>query len=81
MRLALVVALLVGFNAAQAQVTSSGNMGCTITAAGGMGCNGIGAPETDATKGLPKLFVTNFTIEPGGALDEPGAASDCLTRP
>jgi hypothetical protein len=63
--------------AATAQVTSSGNMRCTVVAGGGMSCNGIGGKEGKDRK-IPKLFITHFILEPGATLDEPGSPSDCL---
>jgi len=78
MRLALALRLLVG--SAAAQVTSSGNMGCAITAAGYTECIGIEVPETKQTKSLPKLFVTDFTIEAGAALATPGPYSFATSK-
>lgn len=75
----LVLTVLLTSAIATTQVTSSANLGCTISAAGAMACNGIGVGETkDARKEPPKLFVTQFTIGPGAALDEPDSSSDCL---
>jgi len=44
-----------------------------------MSCNGIVSPETkEEGKKLPKLFITDFILEPGAALDQPSSSSDCL---
>ena len=78
MRAMLTFLALIGPAIAAAQITSSGNLGCTVFAAGGMSCNGIGTPEAELGKNLPKLFVTHFTIASGAVLEKPGASSDCL---
>jgi hypothetical protein len=78
MRVMLALMVLVGPLMTTAQVTSSANLGCTVVAPRGMSCNGIGVPETEKGKKFPKLFVTHFTIEPGAAVEEPSASSDCL---
>ena|SRR5579864_4783049 len=72
------LALVVLIVPATAQVTSSANLGCTAVAPRGMACNGLSVPGTEKGKSLPKLFVTHFTIEPGGAVEEPGSSSDCV---
>lgn len=78
MRRILVAAVvaLCGSLIAPAQVSSSGNLSCTLVAAGGMACNGIGGPDRDEK--LPKLYVTYFIVERGAALDSPSSSSDCL---
>ena len=74
----LVLVAASGSVLARSQVTSSANMGCTVTS-GGMACNGIGSPErNEEEKQSPRLFVTDFILQPGAALDEPGSISDCL---
>ena len=78
MRAMLAVLVLIGPLVTTAQVTSSANLGCTVLAPRGMSCNGIGVPDTEKAKNLPKLFVTHFTIEPGAAKEEPNSSSDCL---
>ena len=63
--------VLCGHLTAAAQVTSSANLGCTVTSSGGMACNGIGeTPKKDCEKNVPKLFVTHFMVEPGAVLDQ-----------
>jgi hypothetical protein len=80
MRWMFTLALALGGPAlAIAQVTSPANMGCTLVASGGMACNGIGVPDTsEAKKKSPRLFVTDFILEPGAAWDQPSSSSDCL---
>jgi hypothetical protein len=78
MRTMVAVVILFCPAIATAQVTSSANSGCTVGAAGGMACNGIGVPENQEGKKLPKLFVAHFILQPGAALDQPSPSSDCL---
>ena len=79
MRMLVVLVALCGPAMATAQITSSRNLGCTVVAPRGMSCNGIVSPETkEEGKKLPKLFITDFILEPGAALDQPSSSSDCL---
>ena len=79
MRTLVVLALLCGAGSASAQVISSSNLGCTVVAPSGMSCNGIGIPETkSAGKHTPKLYITNFVLEPGAVLEQPSSSSDCM---
>jgi hypothetical protein len=79
MRMLVVLVALCGPAIVSAQITSSGNLGCTVVASGGMACNGIVSPETkEEGRKLPKLFITHFVLEPGAALDQPSSSSDCL---
>ena len=72
-----IVLALCGSTILHGQVISSANLGCTVVAKGGMACNGISAPDHE-DKTQPKLYVTHFTIEPGGTLAQPSSSSDCL---
>lgn len=79
MRTLVVLAVLSCPVSAIAQVSPSSSLGCTLVAAGGMGCNGIGIPETkSAGKHAPKLYITNFVLESGAALEQPSSSSDCV---
>ena len=78
MRAMLAFMLLVSPSIVTPQVTPSSNLGCTVVADGGMACNGIGIPETELGKSQPKLFVTDFTVEPGGSIEGPDHSSDYL---
>lgn len=80
----IVISVLSSSVIVPAQVSSSANLGCTVVASGGMACNGIGRPgrpfpdpKSEEHK-LPKLYVTHFIIEPGGALERPSSSADFL---
>jgi hypothetical protein len=78
MRSMLCLATLFSAAIAIAEVTSSANLGCTVAAPSAMACNGISVPgEKQEGEEIPKLFITDVTVEPGAAL-EPPAHSDCL---
>ncbi len=79
MRTLIVLAVLCCPVAVAAQVSSSSSLGCTVVAPSGMSCNGIAIPETKQ-KGTntPKLYITNFVLEAGAALEQPSSSSDCL---
>ena len=61
---------------AQAQIIPSGWSGCTVPGGKGMICNGIAAPSKE--QGKPKLWVADFIVKPGAALEEPSSSSDRL---
>jgi|SRR5215472_11669206 len=81
--IALALVALCATELATAQVISSANMGCTVVGEGGMACNGIGVPgvpdPNEDQKTSPRLFITDFKLEPGAALDKPNSSTDdCL---
>jgi hypothetical protein len=76
--LIVVLAVLCSPKIATAQISSSQNLGCTVTASGGIACNGIGAPDTERDKNQPKLSTVHYIVEPDAALDESTASSDYL---
>src|SRR3954469_2464555 len=73
------VVVLVSSVMAEAQITSSANLSCTVVAGGGgMACNGLVVPDMGNGKNLPMLSVTHFTIEPGGLVENPKPSVDLL---
>ena len=75
----IALAVLSSFVVVQAQVISSHNSGCAVNASGGTTCNGIVTPRPkNEEPKLPKLSVTHFTIEPGGAFGSPSSSADFL---